>query len=101
MFSGLIQHIGRVTSNQSQTLKIEAPVKKVRKGDSIAVSGVCLTVTSLTRGAKGKSQLGFDISEETLQKTCLRNLKPGVSVNIETALTLADALGGHLVQGHV
>ena len=69
---------------------------RMELGDSIAVSGVCLTVTERTA-------VGFwaDVSNETLSRTTLGELEPGSRVNLERALTLATPLGGHLVSGHV
>lgn len=65
-------------------------------GDSIAVNGVCLTVTTFGEGA-----FTADVMAETLAKTNLRDLRPGSKVNLERALRLGDRLGGHLVSGHV
>ncbi len=71
-------------------------VEECQIGESIAVDGVCLTVTEV--GADGFS---VDVSEETLSRSTLGRLKQGDQVNIERALRLSDRLGGHLVQGHV
>nr|WP_282432122.1 riboflavin synthase [Desulfotomaculum nigrificans] len=68
----------------------------VKVGDSIAVNGVCLTVTTFGDGA-----FTADVMAETLAKTNLRELRPGSKVNLERALRLGDRLGGHLVSGHV
>jgi riboflavin synthase len=65
-------------------------------GDSIAVNGVCLTVTSIR-----DDEFTADVMRETLQRSSLGSLTPGSPVNLERPLTLADRLGGHLVQGHV
>jgi riboflavin synthase len=65
-------------------------------GDSVAVSGVCLTVVSREAGA-----LAFDVVPETLARTALARLEPGGSVNVEPSLRVGDQLGGHVVQGHV
>lgn len=100
MFSGLIEEVGTVTTLRRGVLAVRSHGPAPKKGDSIAVNGVCLTVTR--QSAKGKSRdLYFDLSEETLKKTTLGRLKPGARVNLERALTLAKGLGGHLVQGHV
>ena len=79
-------------------MAVEAPgiAAKVARGDSVAVNGVCLTVTGADRGV-----LGFDLSRETLAKTTLGALGPGDRLNLELPLTLAAPLGGHLVSGHV
>ncbi|MEW6201193.1 MAG: riboflavin synthase, partial [bacterium] len=68
--------------------------------DSVAVNGVCLTATGAKRGA-GTEIIKMDVSEETFNKTTLKNLTNGAKVNIEPALTPAKPLGGHLVYGHV
>lgn len=70
---------------------------ETRPGDSVAVSGCCLTV--VPDGAPG--ELAFDLSAETLQRTWFRALAPGVPVNLERALRLGDRLDGHMVSGHV
>jgi riboflavin synthase len=74
-----------------------APRWKPVPGESLALSGCCLTVTSAGPGG-GTS---FDLSHETLEQTWLGRLEPGRAVNVERALRLADRLGGHLVAGHV
>ena len=103
MFTGIIQAVGKVESltPKSGDLRIAIdtgtlPMQGVKEGDSIAVSGCCLTVI-------GKRTHGFDAdaSRETLSLTILGDLKPGSPVNLETALTLGTPLGGHLVSGHV
>lgn len=103
MFTGIIQAIGRVRQLQPQAgdhrLSIAAPdldFANVQVGDSIAVSGVCLTAVALVAD-------GFtaDVSNETLTRTAFRQLRPGSRVNLEKSLTLASPLGGHLVAGHV
>ena len=103
MFTGIIQAVGKVAAlaPQGGDLRISIdtgslPMDNVKIGDSICVSGCCLTVI-------GKRAHGFDAdaSKETLSLTTLGDLKPGSPVNLETALTLATPLGGHLVSGHV
>jgi riboflavin synthase alpha subunit len=100
MFTGIISHQGRFRGfrrGRSEIL-VEAPglQARVTPGDSIAVNGVCLTLTGTDRDA-----LAFDLSRETLAKTTLGSLKPGDSLNLELPLTLATPLSGHLVSGHV
>ena len=103
MFTGIIQAVGRIAQieagKEDIRLCIETgklPMSEVRLGDSIATSGVCLTVTELPGD-------GFwaDVSPETLSLTSLGSKDVGDSVNLETSLTLQTALGGHLVSGHV
>jgi riboflavin synthase len=100
MFTGLISHQGRFQCFRRgrSAMAVEAPglAAKLATGASVAVNGVCLTLTGADRGA-----LTFDLSRETLAKTTLGTLKPGAALNLELPLTLADPLGGHLVSGHV
>jgi riboflavin synthase len=98
MFSGLIQALGKVEGRRGGILTLQAPKMKLKLGDSLAVNGVCLTV--MKKAGEGR-RLSFELSEETLARTTLGNLPAGTPVNIERTLTLADGLGGHLVQGHV
>ena len=103
MFTGLIQAVGRIaeieSGKQDIRLRIDTgklPLEEVSLGDSIATSGVCLTVTDLPGD-------GFwaDVSPETLSLTTLGGKGVGDPVNLETSLTLSTPLGGHLVSGHV
>ena len=102
MFTGLIEEIGRVlcirTTNRGTQLQLTAPklAPKVAVGDSIAVNGCCLTV-SAHRG----EQLTFDLLEETLARTNLKQLQRESPVNLERALVAGAPLGGHFVQGHI
>src|SRR5205814_6343303 len=79
-------------------LVIKAPLvaKGVKKGDSIAVSGCCLTVVK-----KSRNLLAFDAGSETLSRTSFDRLKKGSRVNLERSVKLGDRLGGHLVTGHI
>ena len=102
MFTGIIQDRGTVRklARKGEDARIEVetrmPLDDVKIGDSISVSGACLTVTSL-----GKKSFTFDVSAESLSKTTLGALKTGDLVNLEKALRMSDFLGGHLVLGHV
>ena len=102
MFTGLIEDVGRVVAahatEQGAQLEIGAPstAKHLRPGQSIAVNGCCLTLTS-RRG----DRLTFDLLEETIARTNLRDLQPNSPVNLERALRADGRLGGHFVQGHV
>jgi len=103
MFTGIIQTVGTVASIEQHggdtRLWIDAAqldLADVAIGDSLCVSGVCLTAIAL-HGA----QFAADVSVETLSCTTLGTLKIGNSVNLEKSLRLADRLGGHLVSGHV
>lgn len=102
MFTGLVEEIGeclwlRQTATATQlTLSAQVVTRDVHRGDSIAINGCCLTVTS-----HRKDQLVFDLLDETLQRTNLGKLRPGTKVNLERALAANGRLGGHFVQGHV
>ncbi len=102
MFTGLIEEIGNVlwirATDRGTQLQIAAPgiSQDIRKGESVAVNGCCLTVTSV-RG----EQLVFDLLEETLDRTNLRALRRDSLVNLERSLLASDRFGGHFVQGHV
>ena len=101
MFTGLIQHTGRVSEIETggmTRLEVEAPgiAEDVSLGESIAVNGACLTVESAGEGA-----VVFNAMRETLRRTALGDLEAGSVVNLERALALGDRLGGHFVQGHV
>jgi riboflavin synthase len=102
MFTGIIEEIGKIKEivNKGKTLELNISAaeitSKINNGDSIAVNGVCLTVTYFD-----KSGFRADVSPETYKITNLRYLKFNDSVNLETALTLSKPLGGHIVSGHV
>ena len=98
MFTGIIEEVGSVTPAQSGKLVISAShvLQGMGLGGSIAVNGVCLTVTSFNTNS-----LSVDIMLETLKRTNLGLLSAGDGVNLERPLTLQEPLGGHLVQGHV
>jgi len=98
MFTGIVEEIGRVTSAQSGKLVISASevFQGIELGGSVAVNGVCLTITSFDT-----SSFSVDIMLETLERTNLGLLNAGDAVNLERPLTLEKPLGGHLVQGHV
>jgi riboflavin synthase len=102
LFSGIIEEIGKIISvsdsGDGRRLKIGAKVvtADLKLGDSIAVSGICLTATQFN-----PDSFCVDASFETLRRTKLGGLKNGDRVNLERALRLSDRLGGHLVSGHV
>lgn len=102
MFTGLIEELCRVESlkKAGRTLKIKLDIKELadeaKLGDSIAVNGVCLTVVELN----GQSAV-FDVSEETVQRSTIAELKTGDMVNAEPAMKASGRFGGHFVQGHV
>lgn len=98
MFTGIVEERGEVQSREGARLTVRCPLAAAGAGvgDSIAVSGVCLTVVD-----RGSDRLSFDLSDETLARTNLGRLAAGDRVNLERPATLASRLGGHLVQGHV
>jgi riboflavin synthase len=101
MFTGIVEALGTVVevtpSTASARLAIRGDVVAgSTPGDSIAVSGVCLTVSDLD-----DSTFTADVMQETLQRSSLGLLRPGDRVNLERAATMATRLGGHIVQGHV
>jgi len=98
VFSGIIEETGTfgAVSMSSLSIKADLILGDLRLGDSVAVSGVCLTVTAI----KGKT-FDVDVMPETLRRSTLGALKTGESVNLERALTLSGRLAGHLVEGHV
>lgn len=100
MFTGLIEAIGTIIERQSkshgQRLKIAAPFDDLQMGESIAVNGVCLTVTAFDKG-----YFCADLSSESLAKCNLGSQNTGRQVNLERALRLGDRLGGHWVSGHI
>jgi riboflavin synthase len=102
MFTGIIEELGNVRSieerGENARIVIEAHlvIAGTNHGDSIAVNGVCLTALDIETDS-----FAADVSRETLLRSTLGSLKPGVSVNLERAVTPATRLGGHIVQGHV
>ena len=102
MFTGLVEEIGTIQSvlkgTKSAKLVIRAHkiLEGVQLGDSIAVNGVCLTVTDFT-----SHSFSLDVMAETIRRSNLKNLVSGSTVNLERALRLGDRLGGHLVSGHI
>lgn len=102
MFTGLIEGEGTLLSltrrGEGGELAIGSslPHGEISRGDSIAVNGVCLTVTGITTAA-----LSFDVSPETFMRSTFPVLRQGDRVNLERALRLGDRLGGHIVTGHI
>ena len=102
MFTGIIEELGKVRSveergdNARIAIEAHTVVEGTNHGDSIAVNGVCLTALDLH-----PDSFAADVSKETLSRSTLGSLKPGVAVNLERSVTPATRLGGHIVQGHV
>jgi riboflavin synthase len=98
MFTGIVRELGTVDAFDGSRLVVAAneTAATAAAGDSVAVAGVCLTVVE-----RGEGRLAFDVVPETLSRTALGRLEAGSSVNLESSLRVGDALGGHVVQGHV
>jgi len=107
MFTGLIQETGEVASTERLagqnrgsvsriTVKARNIPSELKTGDSVAVSGVCLTALDIS-----EHQFSADLAEETLNRTSLQRLKTGSIVNLELPAKAQDRMGGHVVQGHV
>ncbi len=102
MFTGIIEEVGEIVTvtpienGKNLTIRARRVLEGTRIGDSIAVDGVCLTVTAL-----GSEQFSVQAVGETLEKTTLGTVQHGRRVNLERALAVGDRLGGHFVQGHV
>ncbi|HWF53874.1 MAG TPA: riboflavin synthase, partial [Solirubrobacteraceae bacterium] len=101
MFTGLVQELGRVTgvrrSDDGVRLEVRSrAASELAVGDSVAVNGVCLTAVVVDDGS-----FEADVMNETLQRSSLREARPGAGVNIELPMRAGDRFGGHLVQGHV
>jgi riboflavin synthase len=101
MFTGLIEALGEVAEIQPTAAEFRLRLttglsSELKKGDSLAVNGVCLTVVSATPG-----DVHADVSPETARVTALSALKPGALVNLERPLRVDARIGGHFVQGHV
>jgi riboflavin synthase len=117
MFTGIVEDLGEVEAVEHLGdfarihVRTERASEDARPGDSIAVNGVCLTVTLLIAGKpgntspppKGSPPRGFvaDVMGETLARSSLMDARPGTKVNLERSVRMQDRLGGHLVQGHV
>jgi riboflavin synthase len=100
MFTGIVAELGEVAGiehrGDAARLTIRGSTDDVAPGESIAVNGVCLTVTGIIDGT-----FTADVMGETLDRSGLGALTPGAPVNLERSVRLADRMGGHLVQGHV
>ncbi|AXY21969.1 Riboflavin synthase [Komagataeibacter saccharivorans] len=101
MFSGIIEYQGHVSAarrlDRDLEITVETGITDLALGESVAVNGVCLTVTAFD--AAGKAS--FFISSETLDRTALGRIVVGRTVNLERAVTAGTRLSGHIVQGHV
>jgi riboflavin synthase len=102
MFTGIVEEVGSVVSIAARGTgallegSTGLPSAEIRAGDSLSVSGACLTVTEMRAG-----RFFADVSAETMSRTTLRSMKRGARVNLERAMSAAGRLDGHLVYGHV
>ena len=102
MFTGIVRELGRIAAIDGTTdgsrivVEAQETAQDASVGDSVAVNGVCLTVTDAANDT-----LAFDAVPETLRRSSLGALAPGERVNVEPALRAGEPLGGHYVQGHV
>ena len=102
MFTGISEEVGKITQINKQgefavvTIQASKVLQDVHLGDSIAVNGVCLTVTSFS-----ERQFTADVMSETLKRTSLGELKPSSPVNLERAMAANGRFGGHIVSGHI
>ena len=102
MFTGIIEEVGRVAGvvnrngNRRLTVSASALTRELKTGDSIAVSGVCLTAVEIT-----PETFAADLAEETWKRTSFSRIKKGALVNLELPMRADGRLGGHIVQGHV
>jgi riboflavin synthase len=98
MFTGIVEETGRVIYSGERRLAVAASavLQGVKNGDSIAVNGICLTVTLFD-----ENSFDVDVMPETFRRTNLGKLRAGDEVNLERAMQMGGRMGGHLVQGHV
>ena len=103
MFSGIVQEFSKKTEVKSKDYGINLSVrvtkkftKGLKKGDSVAVNGVCLTVKKFN-----SDTINFDVIHESLKLTNLKSLNPELPLNLERSLKMGDEIGGHLVSGHI
>lgn len=107
MFTGLVQAVGRVASLAPSPAGVRLAIDfapwthRPAVGDSISVSGCCLTAAAVGDGPGGGARVEFDAIPETLAKTTLGRLAAGSRVNLEHSVTASTLMGGHFVQGHV
>src|SRR5215469_16859079 len=102
MFTGIVEEVGKVTSIREErgtkrmTVSAFDLIKELQAGDSIAVSGVCLTAVDLK-----PNSVGFDLADDTWSRTSFSRIHPGALVNLELPMRADGRFGGHIVQGHV
>ena len=107
MFAGIIGSKGKIlkigvsrATGKKNSLLVQTPFKSVLKGESVAIDGICLTVTE-KRMKKSGAVCAFEFAEETLKKTTAEKMCAGMEVNLERSLRMNDRISGHFVQGHI
>lgn len=100
MFTGIIEVLGNLRQIKKDKMEVLIPLEDIRKGDSISINGICLTINDLKK-TKESNLCIFNISPETYSRTNLRYLVRNDLVNIERALKLNSRLDGHIVTGHI
>lgn len=102
MFTGIVHHYGTINHVDEKGLSIQSCFQNFCIGESIAIDGACLSLTKVEKAQKAKNDIFyFDISKETFNKTIICQYKKESLVNLERALRLGDAMGGHWVTGHI
>jgi len=101
MFTGIVEDIGIVKKNSKNSLSVLTKLDQIKKGDSISVNGVCLTITEVKNEKSKIKSFITNISEETLKRTNLGLLKINEKVNLERAMKINDRLAGHILTGHI
>ena len=96
MFGGIVEAMGTVMAVDAGRIGVESRLDDVEVGDSVSISGVCLTVSK-----REPARFWFDVMPETLSRTSLATVRTGDAVNLERSLAVGDRIGGHLVSGHV
>lgn len=107
MFTGIIEEVGRVTrikqygENRRITVTAASAPKELKTGDSVAVSGVCLTALDIKPGSSEAGSFCADLAPETWERTSFSRIREGALVNLELPMKSDGRFGGHIVQGHV
>ena len=101
MFSGIIEDLGVIKKVESGKLTVETKLTDLSISDSIAVNGVCLTLSKIFSVTEGWTIFTADVAEETLKRTNLGMLKVRNKINLERSLKLGGRFGGHIVTGHI
>ncbi len=100
VFTGLVQDVGTVVRREEERIAVATHLDGIQTGESVAVNGICLTVSSILRRGRHVA-VRFDYSPETATVTTIRDMRPGSPVNLERAVRADGLLGGHMMTGHV